>query len=66
MNEPMEDQKKAAILGAISAYMQIEEVAASPAVKPPPSTISPWKIFGRQELMRTRGFWRSKVVSRSK
>lgn len=55
----------AAIMGAVNAYIQQEEQAraAIPGVKPYPE-ISPWRLFGRQELMRARTRWRITRVNK--
>ncbi len=70
----MNDKKgiAAAIGAVITAYLQEEEAAtdagfaiqgdepaaAARDIKSPPAGASPWRLFGRQELMRTRGLWR--------
>ena len=50
----MKDNMKAAIVAAVNAYIQ-EEVKeeALPSVVPIPM-FSPWRVFGLQELMRSR------------
>ena len=57
----MKDNMKAAIVAAVNAYMQ-EEVKeeAPPSVVPIPM-FSPWRVFGLQELMRTRTSMQKKV-----
>ncbi|MBM4446533.1 MAG: hypothetical protein FJ023_04165 [Chloroflexi bacterium] len=55
----------AAIAGAINAYMEQEEQAkAVPSRVTPYSETSPWRLFGRQELMRARTRWRVRRVNR--
>ncbi|MBN2463198.1 MAG: hypothetical protein JXB43_06315 [Dehalococcoidia bacterium] len=55
----------AAILGAINAYMeqegqgQAKTVPSIITVTPYPET-SPWRLFGRQELMRARTNWQAR------
>jgi len=61
----------AAILGAINAYMeqqgqgqgqgqgQAQAVPSTITVTPYPVT-SPWRLFGRQELVRARTNWQAK------
>lgn len=55
----MEDQKKlAAILAAVSLYIQSEEEAAmrppQPREEPAPVPVSLWGISGRQSMMQLR------------
>ena len=61
----MEKNLIAAITGAVSTYIQQEEVTkAFAALTPPHAQMSPWRLFGHQELMRTRTNWRTKRPSR--
>jgi len=57
--------KIAAIIGAISAYIQEEEKAKAAALgathRP---EVNPWQLFGRQELMRTRTQWQVRKARR--
>jgi len=51
----MKQDKMAAIMAAISAYMQEEElVKATAGLSVSRTEKSPWWYFGQQELMRTR------------
>jgi len=55
----------AAIMGAVSAYIQQEEVVkAYAAATTPQPQMSPWRLFGHQQLMRSRTNWRTKKASR--
>jgi len=48
----------AAIAGAINAYIQQEEQdKAIPSKVTLYPEVSPWRVFGRQELMRARTHW---------
>lgn len=54
-----------AITSAIYAYLQQEEQAKIAAPSPkPPLEINPWRLFGRQELMRDRIRWRHRIRQR--
>ncbi len=54
----------AAIAGAINAYMEQEvQAKAMPSRAPYPET-SPWRLFGRQELIRARTLWRVRRANR--
>ncbi len=48
----MKENAMAAIVAAVNAYMR-EETRVAPSVMPA-TTVSPWKVFGIQELMRKR------------
>ncbi len=51
----------AAITGAISAYVQQEEITrAYAAITTPHAKTSPWRLFGHQELVRARANWQIK------
>lgn len=52
----MNKAKLVAIVGAINAYIQQEEQAEAPPFKFIPE-INPWRLYGRQELMRVRTHW---------
>jgi len=55
----------AAITGAINAYMEQEgQAKAVPARMVPYPATSPWRLFGRQELMRARTNWHIKRANR--
>jgi hypothetical protein len=54
----------AAITGAINAYMEQEVQAKAMPVRVPYSETSPWRLFGRQELMRARALWRTRRLNR--
>jgi len=61
----MKESVLVAIMGAVSTYIQQEEVTkAFAALTPPHAQMSPWRLFGHQELMRTRTNWRTKRPSR--
>ena len=53
-------------MGAINAYMRQEEVPKESAAiaLPHPEIINPWRLFGRQELMRARTRWRVRRTNR--
>lgn len=55
----------AAIVGAVNAYLEQEAQAkaVAPRVMLYPE-ISPWRLFGRQELMRARVRWQVKRTSK--
>jgi len=55
----------AAITGAINAYMEqeVQAKAVPSRVTPYPET-SPWRLFGRQELMRARTLWHIRRTNR--
>jgi hypothetical protein len=62
----VEDKKglKAAIVTAITAYLE-EEERARLAVLPEPRPLAPislWRIFGRREVMRSPASWRRRMV----
>ncbi|HEX78413.1 MAG TPA: hypothetical protein G4O03_08445 [Dehalococcoidia bacterium] len=54
----MRDRAKlsAAIVSAVSAYMEMEARALRPAVPPPVLAFSPWRIGGRHRQLRPL-FW---------
>jgi hypothetical protein len=55
---------KAAIMAAITAYLEEEERARLAAV-PEPKPLAPislWRIFGRREVMRSPASWRRRMV----
>ena len=55
----------AAIAGAINAYMEQEgQAKAMPSIATPYPGTSPWRLFGRQELMRARTNWRIRRANR--
>lgn len=57
----------AAIVAAINAYIEQEEQArllSQPTRVIPYIEINPWRLFGRQELMRARTRWHIRKVSR--
>ena len=61
----MKGSKVAAIVGAINAYIQQEEQAKMiPSKATLYPEISPWRLFGRQELMRTRTHWHVRRANR--
>jgi hypothetical protein len=55
----------AAIMAAVSAYMEEEEMArelmAIPQRRPVP-VISLWHVSGREEMMRMRQLWQRRIV----
>ncbi len=56
-----EAKKVAAITAAITTYLEHESLAKIPPPQYQPAfEISPWRLFGRQELMRTRSQWQHK------
>jgi hypothetical protein len=61
----MKKTEVAAIAGAINAYIQQEEQSKAVPYKvtPYPET-SPWRVFGRQELMRARIRWQVRRANR--
>ena len=60
----MKKELAAAIIGAVSAYMQQEEVNNSFAnLYVPSSEISSWRLFKQQELMRARTNFRIQKAS---
>ena len=61
----MNKRLAAAITGAVSAYVRQEEASKGfAALTPPNAQMSPWRLFGHQELMRTRTNWRTKRANR--
>ena len=61
----MDKNVLAAITAAINAYIQQEEqlkVTPSKAALYP--EISPWRLFGRQELVRARTNWQVRRTNR--
>ena len=61
----VEEEKgtKAAIMAAIAAYLEEEEMARL-AVVPEPTPLAPislWRIFGRREVMRSPASWRRRM-----
>ena len=55
----------AAITAAINAYIQQEEqVRTTPSKVALYPEISPWQLFGRQELLRARTNWHVRRVNR--
>ncbi len=55
---------KAAIMAAITAYLE-EEERARLALVPEPRPLAPislWRIFGRREVMRSPASWRRRMV----
>ncbi|OGO61621.1 MAG: hypothetical protein A2Z36_03490 [Chloroflexi bacterium RBG_19FT_COMBO_48_23] len=54
----------AAITGAINAYMEQEGQAKAVPSRAPYPEASPWRLFGRQELMRARTLWHIKRANR--
>jgi hypothetical protein len=62
----MKETVAAAITAAITAYMQQEEQAGAlvPVTAPPRPEMSNWRIYGLQELMRSRTRWQVKRPSR--
>lgn len=55
----MNRELTAAIIGAVSAYIQQEELSKAFArIIPPRSAVNPWRLFGQQEMMRVRTNWR--------
>lgn len=57
----MDKGKKAAILTAVTAYMQIEAEGASEVTPSPPRIrINPWSLAGRLESMRSWTSWSSR------
>jgi hypothetical protein len=60
----MRDRKKviAAIMSAVSSYLQEEEAARAeaPAVRAP-VLASAWAVAGRQEIMQMRRFWQLRI-----
>ena len=60
----MKKELAAAIIGAVSAYMQQEEVNNAFAnLYVPSSEISSWRLFKQQELMRARTNFRIQKAS---
>ena len=62
----VEEEKgtKAAIMAAITAYLEEEEMARL-AVVPEPRPLAPislWRIFGRREVMRSPAPWHRRMV----
>jgi len=52
----------AAVTAAVTAYLEQEQQAKLTATSLQPTfEISPWRLFGRQELMRARTHWRQKM-----
>ncbi len=52
----------AAVTTAITAYLEQEQLARLTVSSPQSgSVISPWRLYGRQELMRARTHWRQKI-----
>ena len=52
----------AAITTAVTAYLEQEQQAKIATVSPKLAfEVSPWRLFGRQELMRARIQWRRRV-----
>ena len=61
----MKETVVAAIVGAINAYIQQEEQAKTiPSKVMLYPEISPWRLFGRQELMRARTHWQVRRANR--
>jgi len=62
----MRNNVTAAIIGAISAYLQEEEMAKTSAATTiiPRRDMTPWRLFGHQELLRSRVNWRTRIVRR--
>jgi hypothetical protein len=62
----MKETVAAAITVAITAYMRQEEQARAlaPVAAPPHPEMSNWRIYGLQELMRSRTHWQVKRPSR--
>ena len=60
----MKENVVAAIMGAVNAYIQQEEQAKTTLPAMPYPEISPWQLFGRQEMMRVRTRWQVKRTSR--
>jgi len=55
----------AAIMAGVSAYIQQEElVKAHVAAATARPQMSPWRLFGHQQLMRSRTKFRTKKASR--
>jgi hypothetical protein len=54
----------AAIMAAVSAYLEEEETARLAAVPEarPLGRISLWRVFGRREAMRPRAAWRRRMA----
>jgi hypothetical protein len=61
----MKEAVVAAIVSAINAYIEQEEQARIiPSKVTPYPEISPWRFFGRQELMRARTRWHVRRTNR--
>jgi len=61
----MNESTTAAIMAGVSAYIQQEElVKAHVAAITARPQMSPWRLFGRQQLIRSRTNWRTKKASR--
>ena len=61
----MKKELATAIIGAISAYIQQEEVTRAFTNTPVPhADVNAWQLFNRQELVRARTNWRINRVSK--
>ncbi len=57
-----EKEKTIAAIAAVTAYVEQEQQAKAIIVSPKPAfEVSPWRLFGRQELVRARTQWRQKM-----
>ncbi|MGB8707673.1 MAG: hypothetical protein WCD72_06990 [Dehalococcoidia bacterium] len=55
----------AAIAVAINSYMEQEKPARALLSRAmPPPEVSPWRLFGRQELIRARSRWQARRTNR--
>ena len=55
----------AAVMAAVNAYLEGEEMAWQAQLRPPrqPSlTLSMWRVSGRDEIMRMRAMWQRRMV----
>ncbi|HEX75959.1 MAG TPA: hypothetical protein G4O12_05160 [Dehalococcoidia bacterium] len=61
----MKESVIAAIMAAVGAYIQQEDVTkAFAAIATPHPEVSPWRLFGQQELFRARTNWRTRRATR--